>query len=128
MNKYIYLLAVVFGLSGCNDFLELSPTNKVIETDYYQTQEDLTEALVAAYDPLKWNAYNAYSSYELVSNIMSDDAETGGSTVSDQPQLQRVNDFTRGIMGAFVRRCEPCEYCDREMPSFSGGDDAGGTS
>ena len=90
MNKYIYLLAVVFGLSGCNDFLELSPTNKVIETDYYKTQEDLTEALVAAYDPLKWNAYNAYSSYELVSNIMSDDAETGGSTVSDQPQLQRV--------------------------------------
>ena len=77
MNKYIYLLAVVFGLSGCNDFLELSPTNKVIETDYYKTQEDLTEALVAAYDPLKWNAYNAYSSYELVSNIMSDDAETG---------------------------------------------------
>ena len=72
MNKYIYLLAVVFGLSGCNDFLELSPTNKVIETDYYKTQEDLTEALVAAYDPLKWNAYNAYSSYELVSNIMSD--------------------------------------------------------
>ena len=136
MNKYIYLLAVVFGLSGCNDFLELSPTNKVIETDYYQTQEDLTEALVAAYDPLKWNAYNAYSSYELVSNIMSDDAETGGSTVSDQPQLQRVNDFTNWVtptnlpegMGAFVRRCEPCEYCDREMPSFSGGDDAGGTS
>ena len=30
MNKYIYLLAVVFGLSGCNDFLELSPTNKEI--------------------------------------------------------------------------------------------------
>ena len=97
MNKYIYLLAVVFGLSGCNDFLELSPTNKVIETDYYKTQEDLTEALVAAYDPLKWNAYNAYSSYELVSNIMSDDAETGGSTVSDQPQLQRVNDFTNWV-------------------------------
>lgn len=97
MNKYIYLLAVVFGLSGCNDFLELSPTNKVIETDYYKTQEDLTEALVAAYDPLKWNAYNAYSSYELVSNIMSDDAEIGGSTVSDQPQLQRVNDFTNWV-------------------------------
>lgn len=97
MNKYIYLLAVVFGLSGCNDFLELSPTNKVIETDYYKTQEDLTEALVAAYDPLKWNAYNAYSSYELVSNIMSDDAETGGLTVSDQPQLQRVNDFTNWV-------------------------------
>ena len=97
MNKYIYLLAVVFGLSSCNDFLELSPTNKVIETDYYKTQEDLTEALVAAYDPLKWNAYNAYSSYELVSNIMSDDAETGGSTVSDQPQLQRVNDFTNWV-------------------------------
>ena len=97
MNKYIYLLAVVFGLSGCNDFWRLSPTNKVIETDYYKTQEDLTEALVAAYDPLKWNAYNAYSSYELVSNIMSDDAETGGSTVSDQPQLQRVNDFTNWV-------------------------------
>ena len=97
MNKYIYLLAVVFGLSSCNDFLELSPTNKVIETDYYKTQEDLTEALVAAYDPWKWNAYNAYSSYELVSNIMSDDAETGGSTVSDQPQLQRVNDFTNWV-------------------------------
>ena len=39
MNKYIYLLAVVFGLSSCNDFLELSLTNKVIETDYYKTQE-----------------------------------------------------------------------------------------
>ena len=51
MNKYIYLLAVVFGLSSCNDFLELSPTNKVIETDYYKTQEDLTEALVTAGAP-----------------------------------------------------------------------------
>ena len=95
MNKYIYLLAVVFGLSSCNDFLELSPTNKVIETDYYKTQEDLTEALVAAYDPLKWNAYNAYSSYELVSNIMSDDAETGGSTVSD---LSLIHIFFNAIV------------------------------
>ena len=136
MNKYIYLLAVVFGLSSCNDFLELSPTNKVIETDYYKTQEDLTEALVAAYDPLKWNAYNAYSSYELVSNIMSDDAETGGSTVSDQPQLQRVNDFTNWVTpttyprvyGGVRMRCKPCEYRDREMPSSSGGDDVGGAS
>ena len=116
--------------------MELSPTNKVIETDYYKTQEDLTEALVAAYDPLKWNAYNAYSSYELVSNIMSDDAETGGSTVSDQPQLQRVNDFTNWVTpttyprvyGGVRMRCEPCEYRDREMPSSSGGDDVGGAS
>ena len=86
MNKYIYLLAVVFGLSSCNDFLELSPTNKVIETDYYKTQEDLTEALVAAYDPLKWTAYQANSSKELVRNNMTEDAETVGSKISAQPQ------------------------------------------
>lgn len=97
MNKYILLCAAMLSVCGCNDFLELSPTNMIVESEYYQTQEQMTEALVAAYDPLKWNAYSNYSSYELVSNILSDDAEAGGATVSDQPQFQRTNDFTNWV-------------------------------
>lgn len=97
MNKYICICTLALAFSSCSDFLDLSPTDKIIETEYYKTQEDLTEALVAAYDPLKWNAYNGYSSYELVSNILSDDAEAGGATVSDQPQFQRANDFTNWV-------------------------------
>ena len=97
MNKYIYLLAVVFGLSGCNDFLELSPTNKVIETDYYKTQEDLTEALVAAYDPLKWNAYNAYSSYERGTN------ENNNRMI--RRQFPKGTDFDK-VTAAEVKRVE----------------------
>lgn len=98
MNKHIYILAALLGMTGCSsDFLELSPTDKVVEIDFYKTEAEIKEALVAAYDPLKWSAFEGYSSYELVSNILSDDAEAGGSTISDQPQLQRANDFTNWV-------------------------------
>lgn len=75
----------VFTLSGCSDdFLDLTPPTDTVG-EYFNTQEHVEEALVAAYNPLQWpdwgNGY--YCPINLMSDIMADDIWVGGSSKTD---------------------------------------------
>ena len=75
----------VFTLSGCSDdFLDLTPPTDTVG-EYFNTQEHVEEALVAAYNPLQWPDWgnNYYCPINLMSDIMADDIWVGGSSKTD---------------------------------------------
>lgn len=91
MKHYSIITAAVLAsamtlFSGCgNNFLTVdNPTAEPIE-EYFTTKEHLTEALVAAYDPLEWTdwAMGAYNPLPLMSDIMADQIWPGGSDRND---------------------------------------------
>ena len=56
--KYLLISALIFGTTGCSDFLELNPISNANENGFYKTAEDMETALVSAYATLYdiWHA------------------------------------------------------------------------
>lgn len=65
MNKLKYLLVscIVIALSGCSDFLDLSPVSQSNENGFYKTEDDFTNAMVSVYATL----YDIYGPQNLPS-------------------------------------------------------------
>ncbi|MEO0899728.1 MAG: RagB/SusD family nutrient uptake outer membrane protein [Bacteroidota bacterium] len=100
MNKtFIYIstlcLSMMMILSSCTEnFLELKPRGTELETNFYQTEEELFEALVATYDVLQWGGTNGWTMKLGLLNAASDDTYAGGSDASDQPSWVAYDQFT----------------------------------
>ncbi len=56
MKKIIIsLMTLMVATTSCSeDFLTVSSTTSLLADDYYNSQERIYTALVAAYDPLQW--------------------------------------------------------------------------
>ncbi|MFD2248054.1 RagB/SusD family nutrient uptake outer membrane protein [Pontibacter ruber] len=93
----IYTALFALGLplfSSCEDeFLDVDPKGTILESNYYKTPEEAYAGLVAAYDPLGWQASNTYHNFGAV-NAASDDAHAGGGGPSDMNTWQVWNRFT----------------------------------
>ena len=82
-------------LSSCTErFLTLEPRGTELENTYYQTEEELFEALVATYDVLQWGGTNGWTMKLGLLNSASDDTYAGGSDASDQPNWVAWDQFT----------------------------------
>ncbi|MDA3929557.1 MAG: RagB/SusD family nutrient uptake outer membrane protein [Prolixibacteraceae bacterium] len=93
--KYIIAAALISVFSGCTDeWLTLQPRTQILESAYYQNEDQLFEALVASYDVLQWKGYGGYTQFEMISDILSDDALCGGGSADDQPPLQVLEHFS----------------------------------
>ena len=80
------LLALTMILGSCSkDFLNTRPVGRVLEVNYYQTEEQAFEALVSIYDVLPWNDQYGFTMFRFLQNVASDDTYAGGSDASDQP-------------------------------------------
>ncbi len=93
---YLYSIIALTGLSACSEsFLDVYPPSGVMASDYYQTEADITQALVAAYDPLQWDSYvwGQYNQITMISDMMSDDVKSGGGTEYDQKVVTLLNRF-----------------------------------
>ncbi len=105
MKKKFYtsliFIPVLILLSGCRDkFLEVEPVASYLEENYYQTEEQAFNALIAAYDPLQWTMYGGFwVSHVMYGEIRSDNANAGGDpTNADQPGWQELDDFTNSTL------------------------------
>lgn len=101
MKKNRLFLAIAAGLivsssvfQGCSkDFLEAKPKGTHFETNYYKTEQEAFNGLVAVYDVVGWLA-DGYVSKFIVANIASDDVYAAGSKGgSDQMHLQLMSNF-----------------------------------
>ncbi|MBD1397871.1 RagB/SusD family nutrient uptake outer membrane protein [Pontibacter sp. JH31] len=97
-RRYItYIACIALGLpllSSCKDeFLEVDPKGTILESNYYKNPEEAYAGLVAAYDPLGWQAGNTFHNFGAV-NAASDDAHAGGGGPSDMNTWQVWNRFT----------------------------------
>jgi tetratricopeptide (TPR) repeat protein len=90
-NNIIYLLLIsVLTFVRCTEAdLTLTPTGQELESSFYQNDEQLAQALWAAYDPLQWVVWGA--SPFLWGSIASDDAYAGGSDPTDQDSYQLLD-------------------------------------
>ena len=97
--KKNFIYAAVFTmalplLSACSDdFLDVDPEGTILESEYYKDPEEAFAGLVAAYDPLGWEAGDTYHNIGAI-NAASDDAYAGGGGPSDMNTWQVWNRFT----------------------------------
>ena len=93
--KYLAIFALGLPLLGsCNkDYLDVDPRGTVLESTYYKNPEEAFAGLIAAYDPLGWEAGNTYHNIGAI-NAASDDAYAGGGNSGDQITWQVWNNYT----------------------------------
>ncbi|HKL15591.1 MAG TPA: RagB/SusD family nutrient uptake outer membrane protein [Balneolaceae bacterium] len=85
------ILAIAGFISSCDDFLNVEPLDQRVESNFYQTEQDAQEALVAIYDVLQWNTVVGFHVPEMLSDIASDDAFAGGASRNDAPNIVEVD-------------------------------------
>jgi hypothetical protein len=113
INIKLFLLSLfVMSQFSCNeDILNVEPVNEFLSSNFFQTEDQVFSALVAAYDPVGWSmAYGQWISYIMYGEIRSDNANAGGdASDNDQPGWQELDDFrntnTNTIVQPMYRRC-----------------------
>lgn len=94
IHQYFLLFALFIGTSCGKEFLELEPRGTTLETNFYQNEDELFQALVATYDVLQWGGTNGWTMKEGLLNAASDECYAGGSDASDQPSWVAYDNFT----------------------------------
>ncbi|MBN9296331.1 MAG: RagB/SusD family nutrient uptake outer membrane protein [Filimonas sp.] len=93
--QYIFSIAIAascFVATGCNKKLDLNPITSDVETNFYKDQKDCFQGLVAAYNPLLWDApQNQNAPFQLISEVLADHCFTGGASATDVPGVGRVD-------------------------------------
>lgn len=97
-KKYIILcglFALMFGTSCSDGFLDVDSASSLTIDKYYNTEDRIFEALVAAYDPLTWTDYvwGQYNGFGMPSDVMSDDIYTGGGNAGDIAYLHLMGNY-----------------------------------
>ncbi|MAT55617.1 MAG: RagB/SusD family nutrient uptake outer membrane protein [Saprospirales bacterium] len=94
-NIFLPAMALLLVVPSCKkDFLELDPRGTQLETNFYSTQEELFQGLVATYDVLGWQGTDGWTMDLGLLNAASDDCYAGGSDASDQPSWVAWDGFT----------------------------------
>jgi len=92
--NFVLLFGLLFMSSCSDDFLTLSPRGSDTEVNFYQTEEEIFQGLIAAYDPLTWGGTAGWTMALGLLNAASDDCLAGGSDASDQPSWVAFDNFT----------------------------------
>ncbi|MDO5394470.1 MAG: RagB/SusD family nutrient uptake outer membrane protein [Bacteroidales bacterium] len=95
--KSIFMAALAIGLTGCgDDFLNVKSPTQTPSDEYFSTADHVEEAMVAAYDPLKWTDWGMgeYAPYTLLSDIMADDLWVGGSDANDNQNWHLMMNYS----------------------------------
>ncbi|MFW6219082.1 MAG: RagB/SusD family nutrient uptake outer membrane protein [Bacteroidota bacterium] len=78
---------------GCEEHLEVQPTDRINTQSFYQTEEDAIGAINAAYAPLQYEGSFKLTLWAL-GDVMSDDALMGGAGAGDDIAVNRLESFT----------------------------------
>lgn len=110
-HKIVVALAMVMIFTACSkDFLDVPPIGKLAEDDFYKTDEDATNAVMAAYDILQWMYARDWNSAYLVKTFPSDESNTGGGDSGDQPPYQELDVFTYSSNNATINAVWQSNY------------------
>ncbi|MBD5355751.1 MAG: RagB/SusD family nutrient uptake outer membrane protein [Bacteroides sp.] len=98
INKNILLTSIAamgMGLSSCGtDWLDIPDNTQDTVADYYTTEANIQQAVVAAYDPLHWFDYaNNYCGINIYPEVIADQCFPGGGDINDMNQWKTVFNF-----------------------------------
>src|SRR6056297_2684883 len=89
-------LVFVLFFTACNeDFLDLQPLDQEVSSNFYQTEDQAYQALIAIYDALTYQSSPgiSWSPAPMVSDVLSDDAFAGGSDSNDGFNWDQLSNF-----------------------------------
>lgn len=89
----LFLTALVLFTACSDEFLEVEPTGRALEDNYYRNAEEAYNGLVAAYDPVGWSSGD-YVTKMFAMNAASDDFYAGGGNAQDITNVQVINNYT----------------------------------
>ncbi len=90
--KILFVLVFFMVITSCKkDFLETAPYGKLSVDNFYKTDADAQNAIVAAYDILQWVNARDWQSVWLAKTLPSDETTAGGSSAGDQPNLVELD-------------------------------------
>lgn len=64
MKKYIVLISTLFFASGCSDFLDVSPTDRLTQGEFWKTRQHAEAALIGIYNQMV--AANIYGDISMI--------------------------------------------------------------
>ena len=92
-SRYIIIASIVL-FSGCSaEWLEMEPVGEKFESNFYQSEQEIFQGLVACYSMLQPKYFSGWSSYYFMANFPSDDSEVVGGGKGDRPEYHEVNEF-----------------------------------
>jgi tetratricopeptide (TPR) repeat protein len=95
MKKIVnYFLGVIllFGFTGCSDFLEQPTLGQENLDTYFQTDEECLKQLTGCYASIFWNDWWYVSAFYLQTDMATDDLWMGNTT-QDQGEWQQVPNY-----------------------------------
>jgi starch-binding outer membrane protein, SusD/RagB family len=92
-KSFAFIMILGLLVSCSDDFLDLKPLDQEVSSNFYQTEEQAYQALVAIYDALTYQTttISGWCPFPMVADILSDDAFAGGSDANDGFQFQMLN-------------------------------------
>ncbi|MFK8102271.1 MAG: RagB/SusD family nutrient uptake outer membrane protein [Saprospiraceae bacterium] len=95
--KFFGAVLLVTSVYACSDFLNVEVNNQLSIEEFYATDEDADQAVLAAYDILQWHQNvwgSGWSSPYMVKTLPSDEGQAGGANAGDQPNYVALDRFT----------------------------------
>ncbi|MGB1384521.1 MAG: RagB/SusD family nutrient uptake outer membrane protein [Flavobacteriales bacterium] len=105
-------------LSSCSkDFLDREPYIGSLASNFYQTADDAEAAVIACYAPLQLEITEGAHFRWWFGDIVSDDADKGGSGDTDAPDLLEFSKFTGDaastiVLGEWKTAYKGIAYCN----------------
>ena len=107
----LFCAALAMPLTSCSDFLDTTQRGVTSQEDFYQTDTEARQALFAIYDKLQSEALYSFE----YKNILSDDAQAGGGSRSDDTYGNELNEFTispsNGMLKTMYTKYYEMIYC-----------------
>jgi hypothetical protein len=95
-NKLLYLIIAGISLqlqTGCKQELDVNPQERVLLDNYYKTEQDAFNALVAVYDRFAFQSGGLYDKSAIM-DVAGDDQLAGGGGPTDINDLQIMQNYT----------------------------------
>jgi starch-binding outer membrane protein, SusD/RagB family len=93
IKKIIVCCLAVLMAGGCKKFLDQPGPGALPEEDFYKTDLDATQAVTAIYDMMQAHFNNNWGSLYMIKTLLSDETNTGGGDVGDQPGYQTIDKY-----------------------------------
>jgi len=106
IKKYFIAIIASVLTVGCSDeFLDRQPLDQIVSSNFYRTEQDAQQALVAVYDVLGYQSHPGISWCPIisVSDILSDDSFAGGGDANDGANQDEMNLFNIQTTNPIVR-------------------------
>jgi hypothetical protein len=92
--KILSILILSAALSSCSDFLDVTPKNAVVPSNFFQTESDFKQAVNGAYAPLQ-SLYNNEASWAM-GEMRSDNTHFFYNKDYRSPMPEEIDEFVNG--------------------------------